>query len=306
MSATGQTWRFVHATDIHVGSPRSYRFKPALNDNWAVAAGQIKALQPDLLLVGGDLTRDGNLNHWELDDSRATLDAIGVPWHAIPGNMDTGNKHTDRQGAWTDRDDVSLNVTEAQLAVFREKIGAFPWSFVHRGVRFSGCYEIIAGTALPSAAALETWLDHLATLPRTRWHVMLNHYPLFTDHPDEPARDITKSEDYLNWYFAVDPKPRQRLLAAYRNAGVTHVLSGHVHCRRPPFTLDGLTFCFGASTAMPQWADRWPDGDPHLGFQVFTVTPDALDYSFQPLAAVSTRTDGWGPGGHPRPEARQR
>jgi hypothetical protein len=79
-----------------------------------------------------------------------------------------------------------------------------------------------------------------------------------------------------------------------------------VHCRRPPFTLDGLTFCFGASTAMPQWADRWPDGDPRLGFQVFTVTPDALDYSFQPLAAVSTRTDGWGPGGHPRPEARQR
>ncbi|MBK8857037.1 MAG: metallophosphoesterase [Opitutaceae bacterium] len=207
MSDPGQTWRFVHATDIHVGSPRSYRFKPALNDNWATAAGQIKALQPDLLLVGGDLTRDGNLNHWEFDDSRATLDAIGVPWHAIPGNMDTGNKHADRQGAWTDRDDVSLNVTEAQLSVFREKIGAFPWSFTHRGVRFSGCYEIIAGTTLPSAAALDTWLDHLATLPRTRWHVMLNHYPLFTDHPAEPARDITRNEDYLNWYFAMDPAP---------------------------------------------------------------------------------------------------
>lgn len=57
---------------------------------------------------------------------------------------------------------------------------------------------------------------------------------------------------------------------------------------------------------MAQWADRWPDGDPRLGFQVFTVTPDAITYAFEPLTTVSPRTDGWGPGGHPRPEARGR
>ncbi len=91
MPATPPSWQFVHVTDIHVGSPRSHRFKPALNDNWATAAAQIKGLRPDLLLVGGDLTRDGNLNAWEFADAAATLDATGVRWHAIPGNMDTGN-----------------------------------------------------------------------------------------------------------------------------------------------------------------------------------------------------------------------
>jgi hypothetical protein len=84
------------------------------------------------------------------------------------------------------------------------------------------------------------------------------------------------------------------------------VLSGHVHCHRPPFTVAGITCCFGSSTAMPQWAGRWPEGDARLGFQVFTVTPDGIHCALEPLATVSTRTDGWGPGGHPKPEARRR
>ena len=54
-----QPWTFVHVTDIHVGSPKSFRFQPALNENWHTAREQILEIQPDLLLVGGDLTRDG-------------------------------------------------------------------------------------------------------------------------------------------------------------------------------------------------------------------------------------------------------
>ena len=48
-----QSWRFVHATDIHVGSPRSFRYQPAWNENWQTARQQIIELEPDLLLVGG-------------------------------------------------------------------------------------------------------------------------------------------------------------------------------------------------------------------------------------------------------------
>lgn len=301
MTESPSRWSFVHVTDIHIGSPRSFRFNPAWNDNWATAAAQIRTLRPDLVLVGGDLTRDGAHHDYELMGSRTALDALGVPWHAIPGNMDTGNKHADRQGPRTDRDDIACNVTEAQLAAFRTHVGEFPWSFVHRGVRFSGCYEILAGTGLPSASRLEAWLAELAALPPTRAHIMLNHYPLFAEHPDEPACNLASPDEYLAWYFAVDPAPRRRLLDAYHRAGVTHVLSGHIHCRRPPHTIDGITYCFGASTAMAQWEDRWPDGDPRLGFQVFTVTPAGINYAFEPLNPVSTRTDGWGPSGHPNP-----
>lgn len=297
-------WRFVHVTDIHLGSPRSYRFNPAYGENWATAAGQIRALAPDLVLVGGDITRDGNLNGFEFAGSRAALDALGIPWHCIPGNMDTGNKHADRQGARPDRDDVACNVTQAQLDAYAAAIGPLTWSFVHRDVRFSGCYEAIAGTALPSAHALDAWLDGLAALPRASRHVMLNHYPLFTDTPADPPRDLTDAGQYLDWYFSIDPGPRRRLIDAYRRAGVTHVLSGHIHCRRPPLTFDGITYCFGAATAFAQWHQRWPDGDAALGFQVFAVTPQGIDCTFEPLAKISTRTDGWGPGGHPKPADR--
>ncbi len=300
------SWRFVHVTDIHLGSPDSYRFTPAFVDNWTTAAAQILALAPDLVLVGGDITRDGNLNPFEFASSREALEALGIPWHCVPGNMDTGNKHTDRQGARDDRDDVACNVTTAQLEAYCDGIGPLTWSFVHRGVRFSGCYEIIQGTPLPAASELETWLASLSTLSPARAHVMLNHYPLFTDTPDDPPRDITDAVGYLDWYFSADPAQRRHLTQAYKAAGVTHVLSGHIHCRRPPLSFDGLTYCFGASTAFAQWADRWPDGDARLGFQVFTVTPSGIDYAFEPLAQVSTRTDGWGPGGHPKPDARRR
>ena len=83
------SWTFVHATDIHVGSPRSFRFQPAFNDNWRTARGQIIDIDPDLLLLGGDLARDGNVHTFELKGIKADLDALPFPYHAVPGNMDT-------------------------------------------------------------------------------------------------------------------------------------------------------------------------------------------------------------------------
>lgn len=294
------SWKFVHITDIHIGSPKSYRFAPAWNEQWETAAQQIKAIAPDLVLVGGDITRDGDTEPEQFANSIAQLNSLDIPWHLIPGNMDTGNKITDRDGAQPDRKDTQLNITEENLQIFKDQAAPFPWTFTHRGIRFSGCYEIIKDTALPSAAELDQFLTELGELPKADHHIMLNHYPLFVDDIDERHYDITKKEDYLAWYFGVDPEPRKNLIKAYQASGVTHVLSGHIHCRRPPATIDGITYIKGASTAMKQFGDRWPDGDDALGFQVFTVTPDGIEYEFHPLLRESTRTDGWGPGGHPQ------
>lgn len=98
--------------------------------------------------------------------------------------------------------------------------------------------------------------------------------------------------------------PRRTVMEAYKKAAVTHVLSGHIHCRRPPIEVDGVTYYKGPSTTFPQFGDHWDDGDDTLGFQLFTVSANGIRYSFVPLETVSTRTDGWGPGGHPKPEVR--
>ena len=73
------TWSFIHVSDIHVGSPRSYRFQPAWNENWQTARKQIVDLDPDLLFVGGDMTRDGTTHREELVNTRDDLQSLPFP-----------------------------------------------------------------------------------------------------------------------------------------------------------------------------------------------------------------------------------
>ena len=91
-------WTFAYVADIQVGSPRSFRFAPAWNDNWETAREQIVEQQPEFLLVGGDLTRDGYIHRYELENIREDLQRLPFPVYAIPGNMDVGNKHSTRSG----------------------------------------------------------------------------------------------------------------------------------------------------------------------------------------------------------------
>lgn len=300
-----QPWSFLHICDMQPGSPRSFRFRKSFRDNWLTAYEQLKNIpDAELLLVGGDLTRDGALHDFEFELAKKELDALPYPYHAIPGNMDTCNKHTDKNGG-TGRDDISLNMTAEQLDKYSKYFGEFPWSFVHKNVRFSGFYAAIAGSNLPHEERMWEWLEkELPTLPKTEYHVMTMHYTLFVDTLDEPHWDITNADEYHNWYFAIDPPHRQRIFDAFKKSNVDIVLSGHIHCRRPPQTVDGIRFYRCAGIAMPQWADRWPDGDASLGFYRFDVSDQGIVETFIPLTEESQSPEGYGPGGHPKPEER--
>ena len=87
-----EPWTFVHVADMQPGSPKSYRFMPQLTENWDAARRQIAAIGPEVILVGGDLTRDGNLHRFELEEMRASLDDFGPPYFVVPGHMDTGDR----------------------------------------------------------------------------------------------------------------------------------------------------------------------------------------------------------------------
>lgn len=296
------TWTFLHAADIHVGSPNSFRFAPAWNENWQTARQQILALKPDLVLLGGDLTRDGNLHRFELESIKADLDRLRCSYHAIPGNMDTGNKHTDVSGAFEERDDVSLNLRSEHLDQFSSVFGSVCWSFVHKEVRFSGFCDMIAGSGLPEERELWDWLEACCDEPRARHHVWIMHHPLFIDNLHEPNFDIRNTEQYLNWYFGVDEPARSRIMEVFRSTSADIVISGHVHCRRFR-RVEGIRFDFAPSTAFSQFASRWTDGDPTLGFLKYDVADTGISCSFVPLARVSSAA-GYGPGGHPSPSQR--
>lgn len=296
-------WRFVHVTDIHVGSPRSFRFQPAWNENWQTARRQILALNPELLLAGGDLTRDGNIHPYELEAVKADFNTLPFPAHVIPGNMDTGNKHADRQGCYASQSDPALNIQAAQLRRFELVFGPSAWTFVHRNVRFTGFCDMLIGSNLPEERELWAWLDSLRSLPRTPFHVWMLHYAVFIQTPDERTYGIDGDEaEYLDWYFGLDQPVRRRLMKIFRAAGATHVISGHVHCRKTHLA-DGMRFDIAPSSAFCQYAGRWPDGDPTLGFLAYTVGDNALACSFVPLERIS-QVPGYGPMGHVRGEDR--
>ncbi|MFP4499548.1 MAG: metallophosphoesterase family protein [Candidatus Hydrogenedentota bacterium] len=297
-----EPWTFIHVTDIHVGSPRSFRFAPAWNENWQTARKQIVDRKPDLLLVGGDLTRDGSIHRFELEAIKADLDALPFPYHVTPGNMDTGNKHTGKQGVRKNRDDLALNMTSAQLKQFEDVFGPHCWTFLHKNVRFSSFCDMVAGSGLPEEAPFWEWMEAQEDAAQATCHVWMMHSALFTETLDEPNYDIADPDEYLNWYFGVDEPHRSRIMKTLKATGADLLLSGHVHCRRWR-EAEGVRFHINPSTAFKQWGGHWPDGDDSLGFVEYTVSAGDITAEYIPLAAES-HAKGYGPGGHPKPEER--
>ncbi|MEA3401048.1 MAG: metallophosphoesterase [Armatimonadota bacterium] len=301
-----ESWRFAHINDHHLGTARSYRFRPAINRRWAAIKQQIAATDADLLLVGGDLTRDGDTHEFEYQQARQDLDELPLPSFVIPGNMDVGNKHTHREGPRDDRRDVDLNMTSHRLALFASYFGPIQWTFMHRGVRFSGFYAAAAGSGLPEEERFWRFMEHLSELPPARLHVAMMHYWPYIDDPDEPTWDITDADQYLPWYFSIDQPHRGRLLEGLQAAGVTDLLCGHVHTGRPVEQVGEMRIHKASAAGnTAQMTNRWEEIETRQGFQLCEVGADEITVSF--VAGdeqCEEETGGWGPGGHPRLEER--
>jgi len=302
---TGMPWSFVHIADTQGGSPRSFRYNPQHRENWLTARKQIMALDPspDLVLFGGDVTRDGSIHRWELEEAREEMASMNIPCHVIPGNMDTGNKHSAVQGAREDRDDVSLSITSAQIAQFESVFGPSTWSFVHKGVRFSGFCDMIINSGLPEEERFWQWAEDLKARAAESNHIWIMHYALFLDSLDEPNWDITREDEYLEWYFSIQEPGRTRLMDLFRATNTTRVITGHIHCRKDHQAC-GISFDLAPGVAMRQFENRWSDGDPSLGFLKYDVSGDVIRKSFVPLERESTAEGAYGPAGHPKPEMR--
>jgi hypothetical protein len=293
-----ESWTFVNANDLHMGSPRSYRFDPLRNENWQTARRQIQAIEPDLLLIGGDLTMDGCFHDYELQAVKEDFASLPFPTYVVPGNHDVGNKFTPVQGAWG-YDDVEWNVKPEWLQQFARYFGPTHWSFLHKNVRFTGFYAAVTGSGVPEEDQLWELLRRLPSLPPAAHHVVMTHYALFFDHIDEPTYDPTDREQFIRWFFNIDREPRLCILEALKAAKVDLVISAHLHVRRPVQMVEGIGFLKApAAGGRRQYEDVWPDGDATLGFLRVDVTDERLDVSFVPLDKIS-QAEGYGPRGHP-------
>jgi 3',5'-cyclic AMP phosphodiesterase CpdA len=300
-------WRFLHVNDSHMGTPRSYRFRPAVNRRWAAIKGQMAQVDAEFLLHGGDLTRDGETHEFEYAQARRDLDTLPFPTFIIPGNMDVGNKHAASNGVktkWDERglgwNDPDLNMTEQRLRLFSSYFGPIHWTFLYREVRFTGFFAATAGSGLPQEDRLWQLLERLPQLPPARHHVAVMHYWPFMEHLDEPAWDLTQADEHDNWYFSINPPHRQRLWDHLQAAGVDILFCGHVHTGRPVQVVDGIRIYRtqpAGNTA--QLAERWPEADRRYGFHRCEVSDSGIDVTFTLGADQCDEFDTYGPMGHP-------
>jgi predicted phosphodiesterase len=300
-----KSWTFVHVADMQPGSPKSYRYNPSLIKNWQEAKKQILEINPELMLVGGDVTRDGSIHRYELEEMKIDLDSLPFPVYVVPGNMDTGNKHTDKDGLHRKPDqctDLELNVTSAQLQQFASVYGPMWWSTVHKNVRFSGFADVVVNSGLPEEEQFWQWAEEQKKLDHEDHHVWIMHYALFAFELHEPNWNIDDHDEYRAWYFNVDQPGRGRLLELFKATGTDIVISGHIHCRRT-VEAEGIRFEFAPATCFGQWKDRWPDGDMTLGFLKFDVSDSGIKSTFIPLKKTY-KLEKYGPGGHPAPQFR--
>ena len=301
------SWTFLHANDSHMGTSRSYRFRPAVNRRWAAIKDQMAAIDANFLLHGGDLTRDGDTHEFEYRQAREDLDTLPFPTFVIPGNMDVGNKHASQSGSkpkWDEKglgwDDTDWNVTEQRMKLFCSYFGPLHWTFLHRDVRFTGYFAAVAGTGLPQEERLWQLLERLPSLPPARHHVAMMHYWPFMERLDEPAWDLTDPDQYDNWYFSIAPPHRQRLWDLLLKAGVDILFCGHVHTGRPVQVVDGIRLYRtqpAGNTA--QLAERWPEADPRFGFHRCDVSDEGIAVTFVPGTDQCPEFDTYGPLGHP-------
>jgi predicted phosphodiesterase len=299
------SWTFLQACDSHLGTPRSYRFRPAINKRWAAIKQQMSELRPEFLLHGGDLTRDGDTHEYEYQQAREDIDSLPFPTFIIPGNMDVGNKHTAVSGTARDWDDVSLNMTAERLDLFASWFGPIHWTFLFRNVRFTGFFAGVAGSGLPQEDRMWSMLERIPDLPAAEHHVAVMHYWPFMEQPDEPNWDITNPEQYDNWYFSLDRPHRLRLMDCLKAAEVEILFCGHVHTGRSVQEIDGIRLYRSPPAGnTSQLANRWPDAETRFGFHKCDVSAEGIDVTFVPGADQCEEFGTFGPWGHPSVEDR--
>ncbi|HJN15176.1 MAG TPA: metallophosphoesterase [Armatimonadota bacterium] len=297
---------FLHINDHHLGTPRSYRYRPSMTRRWEAIKRQMVRTNADLLLVGGDIARDGDTHEEEYALAREDLDTLPFPSHVIPGNMDVGNRHTDREGPRTGRSDIALNMTSERLQLFASHFGPVNWTFMHRDVRFTGFFAAVAGSGLREEERFWRFMERLPELPSGRHHVAMMHYWLYIESIDEPNYDIALPDEYLLWYFGIDEPHRSRIFELLKAAGVDVLFCGHVHTGRPVEVVDGIRICKApAAGNTAQLTDRWDEIETTQGFSLCSVTDGGIDVTYVLGDDQSAdESDTYGPGGHPTLQAR--
>jgi 3',5'-cyclic-AMP phosphodiesterase len=235
-------FRIAQISDTHLSEQHA-----AFTANFDALAAHLRAAAPDLVVHTGDVSAHGELAIDDLLFARQKMDALGLPWLAIPGNHDVGN-------------DPGLGATPAdaqRLARWQHAFGDDHFVQDVPGWRLIGLDTLVTATTLPEATAQMQALE--AALETERHIALFLHKPLCEE---------TLAEDAVT-YWAVQPEPRARLLSLLARKAPAFIASGHVHQWRDRGVVEGLRQVWAPAAAFivgDTWQHPAPGGGKPVGY----------------------------------------
>lgn len=201
--------RVVQVSDIHLSRKRAY-----FNDNFGVFQQAMRAGPPDLIVYSGDVSFDGPDETDDLVFARQQIEAIGVPWIAIPGNHDIGEPLRYAR--------LDQPVGPERIARWREVFGPQWWSRDVGEWRLIGIDTALLASDLQEETEQNVFLDEALASRGHRPVMLVMHLPPYADDFDDPAFTTQ----------CVPHEARIPLLARCEAAGVRVIASGHLHVYR--------------------------------------------------------------------------
>ncbi len=251
--------RIALVSDTHISHNES-ETQAGYRKHLAIVIAQVNAAKPDLILLGGDLTDDGEAESFE--SFLQVREGFRAPVRWVPGNHDCGGKlSAGAAGA----------VTEASLAKYEDAMGRSFGAETLRGVRLVRINGSLLGSGLKAEARQWAMLEREAAKPCAEPRVVLLHYPMFLEKPSETE----------GGYWTVDPAPRARLIALVTRMRARAVFSGHLH-RRLYTSLDGAP-CITA----PATSFGLPAGKEPPAWMLVTIADGQVQVEWKQIPVVA-------------------
>ncbi|HAO78625.1 MAG TPA: hypothetical protein DCQ92_06545 [Verrucomicrobia subdivision 3 bacterium] len=252
-SATN-TVRLAQISDTHLGVAEA----PDAAANLALAVQMVNTLNPDAVIVSGDVGEDSS----QRQQAKTILQGLAAPVYYLPGNHDISNDTNSLQ-SWRNLfgpDYYSFQVKNVEVLMLdSELLGNYD--------------DFNSGTVQPLSAGMaaesQTMLDWLSQQGgTTNVLIAAQHIPLYLDNGFPSS----------NPYWTVNPPYDQSESNLLASLGIKHLLAGHWHNGRV-FTRNGLTIHVAPTTS-------WLPNGGQLGFAMHTITADGdVSTTFVPLVS---------------------
>lgn len=245
-------------SDPHIGSTN-----PVFVPNWEKVVSYVNARNDiDLAIILGDLTLRGAEQTEDLVFGRRALEALNLPWLALPGNHDVGDiSRSSHQPSNSER-----------LSLWNGQYGPAHWHDDRlAGWRMIGLNSQIIDTGLTEEHVQWDALEQALATRGSRRPVLFTHMPLFLNDWDEADRPA----------WALMTEGRNRLRQLILTHGIGTVVTGHMH-RTVQFDVLETRMIWCAASSFLTYDHSMPEqpGAALLGLTILSLDEGQVDAEF--------------------------